>query len=152
MRKFLTATAAASLAAIAVAAPAQANEGRLEVRGGPIFALDETEVTLGAAAGYDFDLGSSAFIGGEISADKVLVEGSDVYFGFTGRVGAKLSERGKLFAAGGYTVGEGEDVPHLGAGYEHLVGGSVYLKGEYRHFFSDFADADALSLGVGIKF
>lgn len=152
MTKFLTAAAAASLAAIAVAAPAQANEGRVEVRGGAIFALDETEATLGAAAGYDFDLGTSAFVGGEISADKVLVDDSDVYFGFTARAGARLGEGGKLFAAGGYTVGEGEDVPHLGAGYEHRVGQSVYLKAEYRHFFSDFADADAITVGVGMKF
>lgn len=152
MRKFLTATAAASLAAIAVAAPAQANEGRVEVRGGPIWVLDESEATLGVAAGYDFDLGSSAFVGGEVSADKVLVDGADVYFGFTGRVGTKLGERGKLFAAGGYTVGEGEDVPHLGAGYEHRLGGSLYVKGEYRHFFSDVADGDALAVGLGVKF
>lgn len=154
MRKYSTAMVAAMVAALAVTAPASANEGRVEVRGGPIFVADETEATVGVAAGYDFDLGSTMFVGAEVSADKVLIEDANIYVGFTGRVGGHIGERGKLFAAGGYTVSEGEDVWHLGAGYEHRVADAIYVKGEYRHYFSDFAnaDADAVVVGVGYKF
>ena len=148
MRKILLALAAS----VAVASPALANEARVEARGGVIWSGGTSEATAGAAAGYDFDLGSNAFFGAEVSADKVLVSGSDVYYGLTGRAGVKTGENGKLFVAGGYTVGEGEDVPHLGAGYEHKLGSNLYLKGEYRHFFSDFSDADAISAGIGFKF
>jgi hypothetical protein len=148
MRKVLLALAAS----VAVASPALANEARVEARGGVIWDSGTSEATAGVAAGYDFDLGGNAFFGAEVSADKVLVSGSDVYYGLTGRAGIKTGENGKLFVAGGYTVGEGEDVPHLGAGYEHKLGSNLYLKGEYRHFFSDFSDADAVSAGIGFKF
>ncbi len=148
MRKVLLALAAS----VAVASPALANEGRVEARGGVIWSGGSSEATAGVAAGYDYDLGTSGFFGAEVSADKVLVSGSDAYFGLTARGGIKAGANGKLFVAGGYTVGEGEDVPHLGAGYEHKLGSSVYLKGEYRHFFSDFSDGDAVSAGIGIKF
>lgn len=148
MRKVLLALAAS----VAVASPALANEARVEARGGIIWSGGTSEATAGVAAGYDYDLGSNAFFGAEVSADKVLTSGSDVYVGLTGRAGIKAGENGKLFVAGGYTVGEGEDVPHLGAGYEHKLGSSLYLKGEYRHFFSDLSDSDAVSVGVGFKF
>lgn len=146
-----TVTAAAAVAAAFVAAPAMANEARVELRGGAIFIADEEEATAGLAAGYDFDLGSAAFVGAEVAADKVLITDSNIYVGLTGRAGAKLGN-GRLFAAAGYTFGEGEDVPHLGAGYEHTVAGTTYIKAEYRHFFSDFLDADAVSVGIGARF
>ena len=148
MRKVLLALAVS----VAVASPALANEARVEARGGVIWDGGTSEATAGVAAGYDYDLGTSGFFGAEVSADKVLVSGSDIYFGLTARGGIKAGENGKLFFAGGYTVGEGEDMPHLGAGYEHNLGKNVYLKGEYRHFFSDFSDSDAISVGVGVKF
>ena len=148
MRKVLLALAAS----VAVASPALANEARVEARGGVIWDSGTSEATAGVAAGYDYDLGSNAFFGAEVSADKVLVSGSDVYYGLTGRAGVKTGENGKLFVAGGYTVGQGEDVPHLGAGYEHKLGTNLYFKGEYRHFFSDFTDTDAVSAGIGFKF
>lgn len=149
MRKTAFAIAAATAALVAV--PAQANEGRVEARGGIAWAGGSEEAIAGVAAGYDFDLGSSAFIGVEGSADKVLASGADVVFGATGRIGAKVSENGKLFLAGGYSFGEGEDVPHLGLGYSHKIGGA-YVTGEYRRFFSDFQDVNAATLGVGVNF
>ena len=149
MRKTAFALAAATAALVAV--PAQANEGRVEARGGIAWAGGSEEAIAGVAAGYDFDLGSSAFIGVEGSADKVLASGADVVFGATGRIGAKVSENGKLFLAGGYSFGEGEDVPHLGLGYSHKIGGA-YVTGEYRRFFSDFQDVNAATLGVGVNF
>jgi opacity protein-like surface antigen len=151
--KMLRTTGGAMVAAVALAAsPAFADEARVEVRGGIISVADTEEATAGIAAGYDFDLNDTFFVGAEVSADKVLVDDSDIYVGLTGRVGAHLSKSAKLFLAGGYTVGEGEDVPHLGGGLEYNLTERVYLKGEYRHFFSDFDDADSFVAGVGLKF
>ena len=108
--------AIAALALTAAASPALANEGRVEARGGIVWAGGGEEAVAGAAAGYDWDLGESAFIGVEGSADKILVDGIDVLFGATARVGAKLGENGRLYATGGYTFGEGDAAhqPHLG--------------------------------------
>ena len=140
------------VAAAAVAAPAHANEGRVEARGGIAWANGDTEAIAGVAAGYDFDLGETAFAGVEVSGDKVLVDGANVVFGTTARLGVKAGDNGKLFIAGGYSFGEGEDVPHLGGGYQHNIGQNIYLKAEYRHFFSDFTDVDTVAAGVGVRF
>ncbi|MEL0211371.1 MAG: hypothetical protein VW891_12465, partial [Novosphingobium sp.] len=62
-----------SLAASLVAAtPALANETRVEARGGAVWNDSNTEALAGVAAGYDYDLGQAAFVGAEVSADKVL--------------------------------------------------------------------------------
>ena len=149
MRKFAIVLGAA---AAALAVPAQANEARVEARGGIAWAEGVEEAVAGLAAGYDFDLGDTAFLGLEGSADKVLVDGADVVWGASARVGTRLGANGKLYAAGGYTFGEGEDVPHLGAGYQHAVGTNLYLKAEYRHFFSDFVDVNTAVVGLGYSF
>ncbi|MXO90538.1 hypothetical protein [Pontixanthobacter aquaemixtae] len=156
MRK--TATILGALAIAAVATPAHAEtETRIETRGGVAWANGAEEAVAGVAAGVDFDLGQeesgSVFFGVEASADKILASGADVVWGTTARLGAKVGNGGKIYATGGYSFGEGEDVPHLGAGYEQKLGGSgVYLKGEYRHFFSDFVDVNTAVVGVGYKF
>jgi outer membrane immunogenic protein len=144
-------------AAIAVASPALANESRVEVRGGAIWDGGVTEATAGVAAGYDFDLGSKAFAGVEVSGDKILAAGYKVAFGFTARAGIKPVEGGKLFAAAGYTTENCnlcEDSINAGVGYEHSLGGGLYAKAEYRHFFVDqgFSDSDAVSVGLGMRF
>ncbi len=145
-------TLAAVAASAALASPAFANEARVEARGGAIWSGGDAEATAGVAAGYDFDLGSSAFAGVEVSADKALVGGADIAVGFTGRAGIKAGEATKLYVDGGYTVTDGEDTPHLGAGVEQKLGGSLYGKVFYRHNFSDFNDTDTLGVGVGVKF
>ena len=152
MNRYKMIGGAAALAIAFSSAPAFANEGRIEARGGVISVLDDEEATVGVAAGYDFDLGDTLFVGGEVSADKVLVEDSDIYVGFTGRVGARIAEATRIFVAGGYTVGEGEDTEHLGAGVQHAISDRIYLKAEYRHFFGDFADADSGVVGLGVRF
>ena len=143
---------AIGVAAAAISTPAMANEARVEARAGVISVFCEEEAIAGVAAGYDFDLGDTVFAGVEASADKVLVDGADVAWGFTGRLGTKLGEDTKLFAAAGYTVGEGEDVEHLGAGIQHNVSDSLYVKAEYRHFFGSFADGDSGVVGLGLRF
>jgi outer membrane protein W len=152
MKKF--AVAAALLTAI-VATPAMAaegGEGRVEVRGGLITGNGIDEGTLGLAAGYDFDLGSAAFVGAEVAGDKVLVDGADVQFSAGGRVGAKVGANGKAYITGGYTFSDIDD-PYVGAGYQHKLGQNLYAKAEYRHqFISNFGDFDTFAVGVGFAF
>ncbi|RYD44194.1 MAG: hypothetical protein EOP63_06805 [Sphingomonadales bacterium] len=152
MKKF--AVAAALLSAI-VANPAMAaegGEGRVEVRGGLITGNGIDEGTIGAAAGYDFDLGSTAFVGAEVAADKVLVDGADVQFSAGGRLGAKVGAAGKAYVTGGYTFTDIDD-PYVGAGYQHKLGQNLYAKAEYRHqFISNFGDFDTFVAGVGFAF
>ncbi|MCB2066306.1 MAG: hypothetical protein KDE15_06665 [Erythrobacter sp.] len=152
--KIAAATLAAAAGLIAIPAAAQDAPGtaRVEARGGIAWAAGNEEAVAGVAAGYDFDLGDTLFVGVEGSADKVLAGGADVVWGVGGRIGAHVSDRGRLYAAGGYAFGDGEDVPYLGAGYSHRVTDSVYLTTEYRHFFSDFVDVNAATVGVGFNF
>lgn len=154
MRKFVLPLLAAA-AFGAAATPALANEARVEARGGVFWLPGASKGVAGVAAGYDFDLGSMAFSGVEVSGDKVLTSGTKVAFGFTGRLGAKVSGA-KLFAAGGYTTEPCdlcEGAWHAGAGAEVPVMSNVYVKAEYRHFFTkNFADSDSLVAGVGLKF
>ncbi len=147
-----------SLAASLVAAtPALANETRVEARGGAVWNDSNTEALAGVAAGYDYDLGQAAFVGAEVSADKVLASGYKVSFGFNGRLGAKVMDNGKLYAVGGYNTeiaDNAEGAWSLGAGYQHSFG-KFYGKVEYRHFFADNAlltDTDAAVVGLGVKF
>src|SRR3546814_5115261 len=85
MKKF--AVAAALLSAV-VAVPAMAatgGEARAEVRGGYVTGSGPDDATLGAAVGYDFDLGSTTFVGAELAGAKVLQNGIDVQFSAGGR-------------------------------------------------------------------
>lgn len=143
--------ALATLAVAAVAAPAQANEARVEARGGIAFAFGDEEAVAGVAAGYDFDLGEDGFAGVEVSADKVLRGGFDVQFGFTGRVGINTSEAGRLYVNGGYTAGELDDW-RMGLGYQHDLGESLYAKVEYAHIFERGIDPDVALVGLGMRF
>ena len=142
-----------SLAASLVAAtPALANEAR----GGVAWSDGESEAIAGVAAGYDYDLGKTAFVGAEVTADKLLTSGTKVSFGFNGRVGAKIAEAGKLYAVAGYNT-EFCDLCDgtwtAGAGYQHSFG-KLYGKVEYRHFFvkDSTIDVDAVAVGLGVKF
>ncbi len=151
MRKFIVAAALTAAAVSAPAFAAEGGEGRVEARGGIVFASGASEAIAGVAAGYDFDLGETTFIGVEASADKILVDGSDILFGATARVGGKIGEKGKLYATAGYTFGEG-DAFHAGAGYQHAFGENAYGKLEYRRFFSSVVDLNVVAVGVGYKF
>jgi outer membrane immunogenic protein len=153
MRKFLLPLAASMV----LATPALANEARLEARGGVIWDGGQTEAIAGVAAGYDFDLGDRAFVGAEVSADKILTSNQRVSFGFGGRVGLKTSEVGKLYAAGSFQTKFCrfcDESWSLGAGYQHAFGEKVYGKVEYRHYFFDqnVSDPDAVTAGLGVRF
>ena len=153
MKKYLVLAAAALTVA---ATPAFANETRLEARGGVIWD-GSSEAIAGVAAGYDFDLSDKAFAGLEVSGDKILESGTRVSFGFGGRVGAKVGDAGKLYAAAAYQTkpcGGCENSVSVGAGYQHAFGDKFYGKVEYRHFFVDsgVSDPDAVVAGLGVKF
>lgn len=152
--RFKIATIAA-LAAVAVAAPAQANEARAELRGGMFFGNGSEEASAGVAAGYDWSLSDTVIFGLEASADKVL-DGSfdDVSFGVSGRVGTNVGPA-LLYAIGGYQTEPCDacgDAWSGGAGAQFSVSENAYLKAEYRHFFTDGGrpDFDAVLIGVGI--
>jgi outer membrane immunogenic protein len=154
MKKILIALAAS----VAVASPALANEGRIEARGGVVWACDgcQAEDVYGVAAGYDWDLGGKAFAGVEVAGDQISVSGSKVAFSFGGRLGARAGEKGKFYVNGGYQTesfpGFGGD-PYAGVGYEQGIGQNLYLKAEYRHVFVDsFDDSNIIAAGVGVKF
>ena len=154
MRKVLLSLAAVSAVA---AVPAYANEARVEARGGVIWDAGDSEAIAGVAAGYDWDLGSAAFVGAEVSGDKVLQSDTRVSFGFGGRAGAKLGEAGKLYGLAAYQTKPCkfcEDSVAVGAGYQHSFGNALYGKVEYRHFLvgNGVPDSDAALVGVGMKF
>jgi len=144
-----------ALALALSAAPAMANEARVEARGGIVWASGDSEATAGVAAGYDFDLGDTAFAGVEVSGDKILTDDTRVSFGFGGRVGAKLGDSGKLYVASSYQTKPCrfcEDSVSVGAGYQHALGESLYAKIEYRRFIADGTDLNAAVIGLGAKF
>jgi outer membrane immunogenic protein len=140
-----------AVATAVVAVPAQANEARVEARGGLVWAFGDEEAVAGVAAGYDFDLGDTGFVGAEVSADKVLRDGFDVQFGFTGRAGVNLTAADRFYFNGGYTVGD-VDAAHLGAGLQHDFNDSLYGKIEYRHLFESGYEPDVALVGLGMRF
>lgn len=146
----------AALAAATVATPAfaqsAAGEGRVEVRGGIAWAEGAEEAFAGVAAGYDFDLGDTAFVGVEGSADKVLADGAEVLWSIGGRVGAKVGDAGRVYALGGYGFADGSDGPFAGAGYQHNLGEKIFAKVEYRRTLVEGPDVNFAGVGVGLRF
>lgn len=151
MRKIALATA---IATMTIASPAYAaGEGRVEARGGIAFAGGQEEAFIGAAAGYDFDLGDKAFVGIEAGADKVLQGGSDVLFSLAGRLGVKTGDKARIYALGGYGVAGGEDDPFIGGGVQFNLGAKAYGKVEYRRILqSSFKDVNFAGVGFGVRF
>ncbi len=153
MRKFILPL----IASLVLATPALANDTRVEVRGGAIWSNGTTKATYGAAAGVDFDLAPMTFAGVEVSADKIDQAGTKLAYGATGRFGVKVGPFGKLFVAGGYTTEPCdlcEGSWHAGAGAERSIIGPLYLKAEYRHYFTSNGVPDSNSVvgGVGMRF
>lgn len=147
----------AAAAALVSATPSLANEYRAEARGGVIWSGGENEAIAGIAAGYDYDLAPSTFIGAEVTADKILTSNTKVSFGFNARGGVSVPTLGKLYAVGGYNTKACDSCDGqwtAGAGAQHTFLPMIYGKVEYRHFFErKFTnDADAVVVGLGVKF
>ncbi|MFC4292565.1 outer membrane protein [Sphingorhabdus arenilitoris] len=149
MKKLLIAACAVSAIA---ASPAMANEGRVEARGGIAFGGGAEEAFAGVGAGYDFDLGESAFVGVDLGADKVLAGGAEVLWSVGVRGGVKVSEKGKLYALGGVGFSDGFEEAYLGAGYQQKLTDSIYGKVEYRRVLLDGTDVNFAGVGVGVAF
>ncbi len=140
---------AAVVAAALCATPAMAaGEGRVEARGGIAWAGGADEFVGGVAAGYDFDLGDSAFVGGEVSYDTDF-DGFDGV-NLAARLGGKIG-KGKLYATVGYDVADIDEF-NIGAGYQHSFGDKVYGKVEYRRYLLNGTDLNAAVVGIGLKF
>ncbi len=152
MRKFALLAAIAAFTATPALAEGQA---RVEARGGLATGGGAEEGFVGVAAGYDFDLGDSGFIGIEGSADKVLAGGADVLFGVGARAGVKAGEKTRIYAVGGMGFADGESDPFVGAGAEFGLGsGNVYAKAEYRRVITSggFPDVNFFGVGIGTRF
>lgn len=151
MRNYVLALAITS----AFATPAIAGESRIEARGGIYFAEGiSDEAVAGVAVGHDFDLGETGFAGVELSADKILTDGTRVAFGATGRVGIKTAGT-RLFFTGGYSSKPCkmcDESITAGAGVQQNLNERLFSKIEYRHFFSDFGDGNVIAAGLGLRF
>ena len=141
-------------AVLAASSPAFADEARGEVHSGLGWTDgQDAKATIGGALGYDVSLGNTAFAGAEASLDKVLTSGTNVRYGTTARLGARLSPNDKLYALAGYSFGKGPNAVHAGAGIEHNFG-PFYGKAEYRRYFNEDGarNSNAATLGVGVHF
>ena len=88
----------ASAAAAVIATPAMAaGEGRVEGRGAIGWGGGSEDFFAGVAAGYDIDLGETAFVGPEVSYDTNF-DGADLV-NVGGGLGAKVGEKGKLYGS-----------------------------------------------------
>ncbi len=146
---FVMAAAAAALAAV----PAQANEARVEVRGGAAWGGGGTEAFAGVGAGYDIDVSETVFVGVDAGADKLLVNGAEVLWSVGARIGVQQGGKGKFYALGGVGFCCGEQDPYAGVGYQISLGEKAYVKGEYRNVFvNNSDDVSFAGLGIGFRF
>jgi outer membrane immunogenic protein len=141
----------AAVAALASAPAMAAGEGRVEARGGLVWANGAEEAIAGVAVGYDFDLGSAAFVGVEGAGDIALADGAEVVWSVGARAGGKVSEKGKLYVNAGLGFCCGSEEFYAGAGYQHKFGQNLYGKIEYRRIFGDI-EANVAQVGIGFAF
>lgn len=148
MRKYLLAAAVAA-ATLSTPAFAAEGEGRVEARGGMVWAGGAEDFVAGVAAGYDFDLGGTVFAGPEVSYDTDF-EGADLV-NLGGRIGVKASDKARIYVVAAYDVADGDEF-NAGAGAQVDFTDRVYGKVEYRRYFFDGTDINFAGVGVGLKF
>lgn len=127
----------------AAATPALATGARVELQTG--VAWDNgaaAKGTIGAAAGYDYDLAAGTFVGAEASVDKTLASNRKTTGNFTGRLGLHADPRDSFYALAGYSVSSGPEGAIVGGGWERQIRGPIYAKAEYRHLFTDNRNDD----------
>jgi hypothetical protein len=140
----------ASAAAAFVATPAMAaGEGRIEGRAAIGWGGGADDFFAGVAAGYDFDLGETVFVGPEVSYDTNF-DGADLV-NVGGRLGVKVGEKGKIYVAGAYELADAEEI-NAAVGYQHSFSDKFYGKVEYRRYFFPGTDLNAAGIGIGVKF
>jgi outer membrane immunogenic protein len=147
------ALAVATFAAFATTPAYAQGEGRVEANGGIAWAGNKTEAFAGVGGGYDFDLSEKAFVGIDLGATKGLVKGAAVVWSIGGRIGARVGEKGRIYANGGMGFCCGGSDPYIGAGYQHKFGSQVYGKIEFRNAFSTFGpNVKFAGIGLGVGF
>lgn len=151
--------AIAALAAAAVASPAMARDfsgPRIEVTAGAddvTGGVDPTDVTYGAAVGYDRQFGK-VVVGVDATAANIF-DRADL--GAGARLGYVLNENVLAYGRVGYTNldlgARSADGLALGGGLEVNVRGPVYVKAEYRYtdFEGNLGRHGGL-VGVGVRF
>ena len=143
--------AATAFVGVLFAAPASADEVHFEAMGGVHWDSHHSEAVAGLAAGYDFDLSDTIFVGAEMTAEKILKSGKDVHFGTAARIGIFPVGHDRLYVLAGHTFGS-HGVWNAGAGYEHAMAEHIFLKAEYRQFFEHGDNGHAVLLGIGMMF
>lgn len=78
------------------------DESCVEVCGGVVWNLNDSDVIVGVVVGYDWDFGISIFVGVEVLVDKILIDNICVLFGFGGCLGVKVLELGKFYVVVSY--------------------------------------------------
>jgi hypothetical protein len=142
-------------AAMVAATPALADGARVEVQSGIDWAGGApVKGLIGAAGGYDWSLPGGVFVGAEESVDKTLAEGYHVRWGTSGRIGAHIDPKDKLYLTAGYNYGVGPHASDVGAGLEHSFAGPMYAKVEYKHYFTEegLPNSNGALVGVGLHF
>jgi len=151
--------ALAALATAAFATPAMASDfagPRFEVTAGAddvTGGVDPTDITYGAALGYDLQLGK-VVVGAEATAANVF-DRADL--GAAARLGYVLNENVLAFTRVGYSNldlgARSADGLTVGGGLEVNVTGPVFAKAEYRYtdFEGNLGRHGGL-VGVGIRF
>lgn len=142
MQKFMIGVAVLTAA---LATPAMANEFtgiRAEVTAGAdsvTAGIDTTDITYGAAVGFDAEVYKNVTIGIEANVDNVFDRRN---IGASARLGFVVSDRALVYGKVGYANWEYAtsrdlDGLRLGAGLEYKLAGPLYTGLEYR--YSDFA-------------
>jgi outer membrane immunogenic protein len=163
MKNFMIAIATASTA---LATPAMANSFtgvRAEVTAGvddvtgPVAArrLDLTDVTYGAAVGFDAELYKNVIVGFEANLDNVFDRRN---VGASARLGYVIKDAVLVYGKVGYanwkqTTSTELEGLRLGAGVEANIAGPVYGKVEYR--YTDFdrgVGQHGALVGFGVRF
>lgn len=142
----------AAVAAFAASPAMAAGEGRVVANGGIVFAGGASEATIGAEAGYDFDLGDKAFVGVAGGVKKILADGSDAFFEVVGRVGAKLGDKTKIYALGGLAFCCGSSDGFAGVGLQRNFGNLLLGNIEYRRIIGSGTDLNFVTVGLGVRF
>ncbi len=136
--------------AMVYSASAHAGESYAEVRGGYVWQDRFNSASIGTAVGHNWQIGANQFVGVEGSVDKATSRGGEYVWALSGRLGTKVAANGRAYVTGGFSHAEAGGATHLGAGYQRALVGSIYLKGEYRHMFSD--RGNMVLAGIGFAF
>lgn len=155
MRRFLAMVLALGLAGFGVSS-AHADESYAELISGISWNREQSEAIVGIAAGHDFDLDETHFVGVELSLEKELVSERHVAAGIGGRFGRTMMSGGKAFVGVNWQT---KDCFECGSafgfngGWEQDIAEGIYAKIEYKHLLVNHeTDKDIVLAGLGVMF